>query len=74
MKTQPSDVELLRSMLAGDEEALAELYGRRQGSLYRFALRMSGSHALAEDVTQEVFLILMAGSNGYRGWAKLCID
>jgi len=49
-----------RSMLAGDEESLAILYRRRQGSVYRFALQMSGSPALAEDVTQEVFMALFA--------------
>ena len=46
-------------MLAGDEEALALLYRRRQGAIYRFALQMSGSKTIAEDVTQEVFLFLM---------------
>jgi RNA polymerase sigma-70 factor (ECF subfamily) len=46
-------------MLAGDEEALALLYRRRQGAVYRFALQMSGSKTVAEDVTQEVFLFLM---------------
>ena len=54
-----NDTELLRSMLAGDEEALALLYRRRQGGVYRFALQMSGSKTIAEDVTQEVFLFLM---------------
>ncbi len=57
--TDLNDSELLRSMLAGDEEALALLYRRRQGSIYRFALQMSGSKTIAEDVTQEVFLFLM---------------
>jgi len=67
MKTQsdPSDGELLQSMLAGDEEALAALYRRRQGSVYRFALQMSGSPALAEDVTQEVFMALMRDGTSY---------
>ena len=46
-------------MLAGDEEALALLYRRRQAGVYRFALQMSGSKPIAEDVTQEVFLFLM---------------
>jgi RNA polymerase sigma-70 factor (ECF subfamily) len=46
-------------MLAGDEEALALLYRRRQAAVYRFALQMSGSKTVAEDVTQEVFLFLM---------------
>jgi RNA polymerase sigma-70 factor (ECF subfamily) len=57
--TIPSDDELLRLMIAGDEEAFALLYQRRQGGIYRFALRMSGSAAIAEDVTQEVFLALV---------------
>ena len=54
-----NDFELLRLMLAGDEEALSVLYRRLQGSIYRFALQMSGSKTIAEDVTQEVFLFLM---------------
>ena len=54
-----SDNDLLRLMLAGDEEALEQLYRRRHASVYRFALQMSGSKPIAEDVTQEVFLFLM---------------
>lgn len=64
-KSDPSDGELLQSMLAGDEEALAALYRRRQGSVYRFALQMSGSPTLAEDVTQEVFMALMRDGTSY---------
>jgi RNA polymerase sigma-70 factor (ECF subfamily) len=55
----PNDAELLRLMLAGDEEAFTAIYRRRHGGVYRFALQMSGSEAIAEDVTQEVFLVLM---------------
>jgi RNA polymerase sigma-70 factor, ECF subfamily len=54
-----SDEQLLESGLAGNDEAFARLYRRRQGNVFRFALQMSGSTALAEDVTQEVFLGLM---------------
>ncbi|HZS07009.1 MAG TPA: RNA polymerase sigma factor [Blastocatellia bacterium] len=54
-----SDEELLRLMMAGDEDAFVSLYRRRQGGVYRFALRMSGSESVAEDVTQEVFIALM---------------
>ena len=60
-----TDSELLRSLKTGNEEALATLYRRRQGSIYRFALQMSGSHALAEDVTQEVFMVLIRGNADY---------
>ena len=59
LKSELNDSELLRLMLAGDEEAFSLLYRRRQGGIYRFALQMSGSKPIAEDVTQEVFLFLM---------------
>lgn len=52
-------------MLAGDEDALATLYQRRQGGVYRFALQMSGSRSLAEDVTQEVFIALLRDGTTY---------
>ncbi|MCL6545871.1 MAG: RNA polymerase sigma factor [Bryobacteraceae bacterium] len=61
----PSDEELLRAMLERDEAAFADLYRRRQGEIYRFALQMSGSAATAEDVTQEVFLTLMREAHKY---------
>ncbi|MGE0132826.1 MAG: RNA polymerase sigma factor [Blastocatellales bacterium] len=54
-----SDEELLRLMMAGDGDAFEALYDRRQGGIYRFALRMSGSAEIAEDVTQDVFIALM---------------
>ena len=55
----PPDDELLRRMMAGDEAAFAALYARHQRGVYRFALHMSGSPSVAEDVTQEVFMVLM---------------
>lgn len=61
----PSDDELLRLVSAGDEEAFVTLYRRRQGGIYRFALNMSNSRTIAEDVTQEVFMVLMRETNGY---------
>ncbi len=54
-----SDEELLRLTLDGDEQAFDLLYDRRSGAVYQFALRMSGSNALAEDVTQDVFMALI---------------
>jgi RNA polymerase sigma-70 factor (ECF subfamily) len=58
-KSDLTDSELLRLMLSGDEDALSLLYRRRQGGIYRFALQMSGSPQVAEDVTQDVFIFLM---------------
>ncbi|HYL67874.1 MAG TPA: sigma-70 family RNA polymerase sigma factor [Candidatus Limnocylindria bacterium] len=54
-----TDDGLLRRMMAGDEEAFTLLYRRRHPSIFRFALHMSGNVAVAEDVTQEVFMTLI---------------
>lgn len=61
----PTDIDLLRQMMTGDEDAFTELYQRRQASVYRFALQMSGSRTLAEDVTQEVFIVLIRDGGRY---------
>ena len=60
-----SDEDLLRLIIAGDEDAFATLYRRRQGGVYRFALHMSGSESIAEDVTQEVFMALTRDAASY---------
>ena len=57
--TQISDETLLRRSASGDEEAFVALYRRRQAGIYRFALHMSGSAAVAEEVTQEVFIAVI---------------
>ncbi len=54
-----SDNELLRLLKNGDEDAFVLLYRRFHAGIYRFLLQMCGSTALAEDVTQEVFLVLI---------------
>src|SRR5262245_56203160 len=61
----PSDAELLRLIVAGDEPAFAALYQRHQGFIYRFALLMSGAPNIAEEVTQEVFLALIREAHRY---------
>lgn len=65
LPTTPSDPDLLRQMMDGDEDAFAQLYRRRQAGVYRFALQMSGSQTVAEDVTQEVFIVLMRDARRY---------
>jgi len=56
---EPTDEGLLGQMMAGDEDAFLQLYRRKHPALYRFALHMSGNAAVAEDVTQEVFMALI---------------
>lgn len=59
------DSQLFFAMRAGDEDAFISLYRRRQGAIFRFALHMSGSAAIAEDVAQEVFLALLRSDCGF---------
>ncbi len=54
-----SEPQLLRLAVDGDEEAFAALYGRLKSSVHRFALHMTGSASLADDITQDAFIKLM---------------
>lgn len=59
------DDDLLARIAAGDEAAFTALFRRRQGDVYRVALLMTGRPATAEDVTQEVFLVVMRDAARY---------
>ena len=54
-----SDVELHRAALMGSGEAMAALYRRHGGLVYRFTLQMSRNDSVSEEITQEVFLALL---------------
>ncbi len=60
-----SDDELLRRAIAGEREAFGALYGRYQHIVYRFARAMTGAADVAEDVTQEVFVVLIRNLGQY---------
>jgi RNA polymerase sigma-70 factor (ECF subfamily) len=62
---EPTDENLLRLSLDGDESAFSMLYRRRQAGLYRFAVQMCGSESVAEDVTQEVFMALLSEAHRF---------
>ena len=59
LEDQASDADLSRDMIAGDEQAFVAIYRRLQGPLYRFALQMTGSASLAEEIVQEAFMTLI---------------
>jgi RNA polymerase sigma-70 factor (ECF subfamily) len=60
-----SDSRLLQAARRGDESSFLALYRRHRTPLFRFAWRLTGSVATAEDVTQECFLALLDGA-GFR--------
>ena len=53
---RPSDEVLLERVAAGDREAFADLYDRASRAVHGLALRVLRDRALAEEVTQDVFL------------------
>src|SRR5882724_2829706 len=60
-----SDKELLRLIANGNEQAFTTIYDRYQGPLYRFAFHMSCNTAIAEEITQEVFMLLIRGPKNF---------
>jgi len=54
-----ADEELLGRIAAGEIAALEVLFRRRQQSIYRFALHLTGSSSIADDVTQDVFVAVI---------------
>ena len=59
---QASDSRLLTDARRGTEVAFLELYRRYRTPVFRFAFRLTGSSASAEDIVQECFLALLAGA------------
>jgi RNA polymerase sigma-70 factor, ECF subfamily len=53
------DEQLVQDIAAGRTEALVTLFRRRRLEIYRFATHMTGSAAAAEDITQDVFMVVM---------------
>ena len=59
IEQDPSDETLLFRIAAGDVESLSLLFRRRQQNVYRFALHLTGSSSMADDVTQDVFVAVI---------------
>ncbi len=62
---EPQDADLVARVATGDPEAFSALFRQRQRDVYRFALHMTASPSVAEDVTQEVFLAVMGEAGRY---------
>jgi RNA polymerase sigma-70 factor, ECF subfamily len=61
-----TDDSLVAAIAAGEREAFAALFRRRHRDVYRFAVHLTGLHALADDVTQDVFLVVMRDAARYQ--------
>lgn len=75
MTDQQHEIFLVLRSQTGDKDAFDELLKRIQQPLFRYIYRLTGEHALAEDVLQEVFIIIyrklcwLENPKLFRAWA-----
>ena len=60
-----TDQDLVSLLARGDHGAFEIVYDRCRQSVFRFALHMSGSREIADEVTQEAFLFLLRQPRAY---------
>ncbi len=66
------DLELVRRMLAGDEDAFEAFGGRYTAAVYRFAhARLAGDRELTRELVQTTMLKALSKLDGYRAEASL---
>jgi len=65
-----ADYALAQLAAKGDVQAFEELFRRHRRLVYGLCLRMTQDVAEAEDVTQEVFVLLFRKVGGFRGEAN----
>lgn len=70
-----SDMDLCARLTAGDLDALADAYDQHSSYVFGVAVKVTGSQAYAEEITQNVFVALWErplsydpGLGSLRGW------
>jgi RNA polymerase sigma-70 factor (ECF subfamily) len=70
--TQPAeDLNLIRRMQAGDDDAIRDLYAQYGQRLYAYALRLTDDPATAEDVTQNTLVTAWRTAHTFRAEGRL---
>ena len=70
--TQPvDDLDIIRRMQAGDDDAMRDLYALYGQRLYAYALRLANDPATAEDVTQSTLVTAWRSARTFRGEGRL---
>jgi RNA polymerase sigma-70 factor, ECF subfamily len=61
------DLELVRLVTAGDEQAFEELVTRHQHAVFNTIHRYVGDRAAADDIAQEVFVLVWHKAGSFKG-------
>ncbi len=70
--TRPvDDLNLIRRMQAGDDDAVRDLYAQYGQRLYAYALRLTNDPATAEDVTQTTLVTAWRTARTFRAEGRL---
>jgi len=70
MSTGPSDIEIINSVLKGDQQAYAGLVNRYQNYVFTLTLRFIKSREDAEEVSQDIFVKAYRSLADFRGASK----
>src|ERR1700755_2257237 len=68
--TRSTDYALTRRAARGDASAFEELYRLHHRRVYTLCLRMTQNEAEAEDITQDIFIVLLHKAGDYRAEAS----
>jgi RNA polymerase sigma-70 factor, ECF subfamily len=66
-----SDLELIRSIAAGDKQAMQILFARHNVRVFRFLARFVGGKSAAEDLVSEVFLDVWRQAGRFQGRSQV---
>jgi RNA polymerase sigma-70 factor, ECF subfamily len=70
-RQRTSDVTLIRSIAAGDKQAMQILFARHNVRVFRFLVRFVGDRSAAEDLVSEVFLDVWRHAGTFQGRSQV---
>ena len=65
------DRRLLKGVVLGDEDAMAELYNRYFPRLFSFLYRLSRDYGLTEEVANDAMLVVWRSGDKFRGESRV---
>ncbi|MBX4191195.1 MAG: RNA polymerase sigma factor [Candidatus Doudnabacteria bacterium] len=63
--------EVIKGFVNGDDDSFAVVFAACQGKVYKVCYRFFGNQAIAEEITQEIFLRLWKARGSFREGAEL---